>query len=334
MKKILNVFLTSIVGLSLIPYNALAYSTDMTYEVAEEDGSATFHLDTLAIDFTKDSLSKDINYHITTRGGNYYANNIEVTKIPYYIEATDASLVDSHNSSNKISVALDYDDDYGTLNLKQTVTDNTTYAGAIEASIRDNGLAGSYVGRTTIIFNQNATKQPVSEVKGDVNLDTVLNNYDAIAIEKVLKGQEAPLTGQSLINADINGDGQVTYYDLYMVQGYLDGSISESEFESGSHAFKLEPANQELVNDGTYFKDEESNTVYLDCNGKDYTGLSGTYTLTDTVASFKYSNSIIVKSSEGVTITDEGQQVGQGATASLVIDGITYDTVTLTFPRG
>lgn len=62
---------------------------------------------------------------------------------------------------------------------------------------------------TTDTDNDN---EPVSTVKGDVDLDGIVTAADARTILRVSAGLEA-LAGQALLNADIDGDGKITAAD-------------------------------------------------------------------------------------------------------------------------
>ena len=66
----------------------------------------------------------------------------------------------------------------------------------------------------------NVSGYPSTTKYGDINLDNSVDNKDMVALSKHING-ETILTGQALINADINGDGNVNNKDYGVFWDYL-----------------------------------------------------------------------------------------------------------------
>lgn len=206
-QKYLSALLTAFTMFNIIPINISALDdVEMTYNVAEEEGSAMFHLDTLTIEYNKTNLSQPINYHITTNAGNYYAENELARNTPYFVEADKVVLRDERGSSTVLAVTLDYSDDKGTLDLTRTVTDNTTYAGSIETTVEEAVKAGSYYGTTIIRFNEHALSNICGITgEGSIYADALIpndSNHDYAAWDE----------NDTTFHYDVTDDGVIKIY--------------------------------------------------------------------------------------------------------------------------
>lgn len=78
----------------------------------------------------------------------------------------------------------------------------------------------------TIAEGSNFEFKPIiSDLKGDADLNEVVDIRDATQIQRFLAGTQQ-LTTQAMINADTNGDGRVNIRDVTEIQRYVAGLIS------------------------------------------------------------------------------------------------------------
>lgn len=124
---------------------------EMTYSVNETAGSAIFHLNTTAINYTgKDNVNQDIGYTITITKGNYFVNNTNVEAVPYIVSTDNTiNLSNLKGGDNVVTVTTDSSATRGTINLKQDSVINN----AIKSKTAGTKIAGSYAGNATINFD-------------------------------------------------------------------------------------------------------------------------------------------------------------------------------------
>lgn len=157
-KRFITSLLSGVMALSasVLPAVAEGNTVTMTYKVDEVAGSATFHLDTTAINYTgKENANQDISYHVSTVAGNYFDDNSAIEAVAFTVTTDETiTLSDSKGGSNTVTVTTDDSLATGALNLKETHEDAANYqAGAIKSQTAGTTVAGSYSGSATITFN-------------------------------------------------------------------------------------------------------------------------------------------------------------------------------------
>lgn len=201
-----NFILKILLIMSFLPTIVSATNdVELTYSVPETEGEAIFHLDTTLVSFSDEELEKDINYHVTTKAGNYYIGN---GYKQYSVIIYDNVLTDIHGNDIELPVYFNNNQAQGTLNLNNTVEDNTTYAGRVISTTESTDVAGEY--STSVIVNFNV----------DDKLTKLASNVYAIhrGVTEETNYVEVPGISEGTTVADfkenfLNEEGVINVYD-------------------------------------------------------------------------------------------------------------------------
>ena len=103
-------------------------------------------------------------------------------------------------------------------------TTTTVYTTATGGYVTDENGDPVVINGTTAVYSQTSAKE--SEVRGDADGDGGVRLADAIQISKASAGVEGfALTAQGKLNADLDGDGEITSKDLDRILKFLVGSL-------------------------------------------------------------------------------------------------------------
>ena len=80
-------------------------------------------------------------------------------------------------------------------------------------------------GKYTLVVDGRKLDEPVANVKlGDVNMDGVVNSYDALLVLQFSVNQKIPAEDEA-IRSDMNGDGMLNSYDALMILRVVTGEL-------------------------------------------------------------------------------------------------------------
>ena len=171
------------------------------------------------------------SFKIDEKEDMLYKLNINNIRDVYYIEENNKEIIALISKDNKLSIiTFTLDDNGKVIDAKEQkeIKDNIITMTKIY-----NGTKYEYKFVTAnnklyefiIDEDKTITEKPKNSI-GDVNLDGIIDIFDAVRIQKYINKQ-IELTKEAIDNADINKDGKINNIDMNLLKKYLSGNIKE-----------------------------------------------------------------------------------------------------------